>query len=381
MIVNKKLLKQILSIQCDGKDYTDVITFIKNYINELKDTSIQTQKDSYGNLYITKGTSDNYPCIVAHMDTVHTNVPDYEVFEKGNILFAFSGNGSQVGIGGDDKCGIYVALHALKFIKNLKLVFYMDEEVGKLGSKHSIKNIKSWYEDCSYILQCDRKGNSDFISQSAGIYLYSEEFLNAVKPLLTQYKFKETVGISTDVDALVSGDVGVSCVNISSGYYSPHSNREYVNVKDVNTSLSLVLSIINLLKTTRYEHIHTPKVYSYSENYRSWYSRSSSPLTKKGILFKRMDRTNIYHDYIGKETLIPVMGKYYFLADDNRFFNLKTQEFVTRDGIIGGLLHRMSLTENDIKYVFSKYLDSWLNTTNKKVYWDDTDRDYLVKDA
>lgn len=60
--------------------------------------------DDYGNLYITKGISNLYPCIVAHLDTVHKNVDNFIIKKVGEFIMAFDGDfGLQTGCGADDR--------------------------------------------------------------------------------------------------------------------------------------------------------------------------------------------------------------------------------------------------------------------------------------
>jgi di/tripeptidase len=99
--VDLKLLKEVLSIQSKSNLEERMVTYLTNYFNKH---NIVFSKDSYGNIYITKGESTTYPCIVAHMDTVHKLIPveDFKVFDLNNeILYAMDVSiGEQVGIGG-----------------------------------------------------------------------------------------------------------------------------------------------------------------------------------------------------------------------------------------------------------------------------------------
>jgi hypothetical protein len=41
-------------------------------------------------------------------------------------------NGSPTGIGGDDKCGVYICLKLLEKIDKIKCAFFVEEEIGML---------------------------------------------------------------------------------------------------------------------------------------------------------------------------------------------------------------------------------------------------------
>src|SRR5690554_1113638 len=280
-VFDLNLLKTVLSVQSthDTKEKNEDSNMIKLVHSVLTSISTQTKapietaSDSYGNIYITKGKTDNYPCVVAHLDTVHAIVPNYRVYQQNDILFAFSdATKTQVGIGGDDKVGIFVALQALLDIPNIKVVLFRNKEIGRIGSRFSINNCSDFYKDCNFILQCDRKGNYDFLTKSAGVKMTSAEFENAVAPLLKKYDFiSSEAGIATDVDVLVENGVGVCAANISSGYYSPHTDKETVSVYNIGRAYSLVYDICDTFKNKKFLYKYVKPVHKHS----SYSSRSS----------------------------------------------------------------------------------------------------------
>jgi len=174
----------------------------------------------------------------------------------------------------DDKVGIFVALQALLDIPNIKVVLFRNEEIGRIGSRFSINNCSDFYKDCNFILQCDRKGNYDFLTKSAGVKMTSTEFENAVAPLLKKYDFiSSEAGIATDVDVLVENGVGVCAANISSGYYSPHTDKETVSVYNIGRAYSLVYDICDTFKNKKFLYKYVKPVHKhFSYSSRSSYS-------------------------------------------------------------------------------------------------------------
>ena len=64
-----------------------------------------------GSIYATKGDGKNgHPCVISHTDTVHDIVSNLTVYETrdGNLFAMNNDNMEQIGIGGDDKVGIYI---------------------------------------------------------------------------------------------------------------------------------------------------------------------------------------------------------------------------------------------------------------------------------
>lgn len=216
--------------------------------------------DKAGNLYAIKGVATTYPCAVAHMDTVHK-------IEKGGIL-PVEVNGKiiginpldmeQTGIGGDDKCGIWAALHCLRVSPAAKVAFFVDEEGGCLGSGNCDM---TFFKDCRFILQADRRGNSDFVTEIAGEALSSGEFLLAVAPILKRYGYKRSMGLMTDVMELRDNQVGISAANMSAGYYNPHMKCEHIDLLDLENVCALMDTIFREVIEV-YPFICPPKVHS-----------------------------------------------------------------------------------------------------------------------
>ena len=71
--------------------------------------------------------------LVAHLDTVHEKLPE-------SILYDLQTNtvSSPNGIGGDDRCGIYMILEIIKKHK-CSVLFCEDEEKGGIGAKKFVE--------------------------------------------------------------------------------------------------------------------------------------------------------------------------------------------------------------------------------------------------
>jgi hypothetical protein len=218
--------------------------------------------------------------MVAHMDTVHDIIDDFRVVAIDDRLTGFDAlTMTQSGIGGDDKVGIYIALECLRTFDEIKIAFFRDEEVGCLGSYEADL---TFFEDCRFVLQCDRRGNSDFVINASGVGLSSEAFQDDVLPIISGYGYSFAHGAMTDVMALKESKVKCSVANISCGYYNPHCPDEYVDVVDVENCLSMCKDIIEWCNG---EYPHVNKEYavpytSYKYNYnrhQSWYAPTTTP--------------------------------------------------------------------------------------------------------
>lgn len=235
--------------------------FIRNWIlDNVPDAN--TMYDSLGNMYITKGVSDTYPVVVAHLDQVQNDHSrDFQALVVGDIILGYSQKSrSQQGLGADDKNGIWVALKCLLKYDVIKVAFFVSEEIGCVGS--GAANM-SFFADARYVLQCDRRGAHDLITTAGWTELCSQEFVQAIQP--SKFGYKPADGMLTDVLTLKENGLAVSCVNISCGYYEPHTDYEITNVTDLQNCLSFVENIIeNCLDV--YPHENT---YTYYDRYAS----------------------------------------------------------------------------------------------------------------
>lgn len=244
----KDRLLKILAIP-STKDNSYLMTHF--LLNELN--GIPTIIDDVGNLLVTKGQSETFPCVVCHIDTVH-DWGKVEIEEKDGVL------SSPIGIGGDDKCGIFICLELLKTFKNIKIAFFQQEESGCEGSNHADLN---FFKDCRYIIGVDRKNNGDFITSYMGNKTASKGFKRACEPIMKDFGYKYSSGIQTDSFTLAERKVNLSCCNISCGFYEPHTKGEKIVIADVFKALFFVKALIHTLGKEKYEFSYERKTYIY----------------------------------------------------------------------------------------------------------------------
>lgn len=211
-------------------------------------------RDSMGNIYAVKGVPKKgsyYPCYCAHLDTVHDIQPEgLEVVQlRDGWLAAMSGQ-TQVGIGGDDKCGLWAALRCIQELPACKVAFFIDEEVGCVGSAAADL---AFFADCAFVGQADRRGGGDFVSRIGGESLSSPEFLAAAAPLLERHGFTPCVGAMTDVEALRNSGLALSVWNMSAGYFDPHTSQETLHLPTLERVVSFMLDAGRSLSRTRWE--------------------------------------------------------------------------------------------------------------------------------
>lgn len=248
--------KRLLKVQSSSNNEKRMIVFIANILKEL---NVPYIIDEIGNLLVTKGELKDgfYPCIVSHLDTVYSIIDSFDITEyinhkNSHTILKAKSDMKYVGIGGDDKCGIYACLLALKNINNIKAVFFTKEELGLQGSTGVDHD---FFEDVGYVLQLDRWGRGDFIDQYFNEFTTSTEFQEVAQPIKEKYGYISTEGLITDCMELWSNEVGVSCINISCGYYNHHTNSEYIDLHQFYNSLRFVLELIKKLGENLYESV------------------------------------------------------------------------------------------------------------------------------
>jgi hypothetical protein len=102
--------------------------------------------------------------------------------------------------------------------------------------------VMDFFNDCRFVIQPDRRGYQDIINKIGWTSLCSPEFLQAAG--YKRFGYRETHGMMTDVQELKERGLQVSCINLSCGYYEPHTDHEFTIKKDLMSCLSLVEHII-----------------------------------------------------------------------------------------------------------------------------------------
>lgn len=259
--MNFRLLKKLYSIHSQSGQEGGIISYIYKWIHANVPTAFVDVDWNTGNMYITKGTAESYPCIVAHLDQVQKFHPkDFVAVETRDIIFGYSpGSRRQCGLGADDKNGIWIALRCLQKYDNIKLAFFVGEEVGCVGSSQAKMD---FFADCRFVIEPDRRGNSDFITEISCLDLCSDEFIIAASP--ESHGYTSEHGMMTDVEELKQQGLEVSCCNMSCGYYEPHTDHEFTVKHDIMKCLRFVEHIIEDCTLT---YPHTPQHATFHQGY------------------------------------------------------------------------------------------------------------------
>lgn len=194
--------------------------------------------------------------LTAHMDTVHkTSVKDFYEYIDTNGNHVLS---SPQGIGGDDRCGIYMILDIIKEHK-CSVLFCEDEENGGIGSRKFCRTeyIKD-LEDLKYLIELDRANEKDAV-------FYDCENPDFTKFIEDNTGFKETYGSFSDISNLAP-ECMVAAVNLSCGYYHAHTLGEEVVVEEMLHTIEVVKKLLTV-ECEQFEYIEAEYNYGYNYGY------------------------------------------------------------------------------------------------------------------
>lgn len=256
--MNTDLLKQLYGVYSPSRNTKKMRKFLKRQII-LRGG--RAEQDQAGNLLVTKGVAEEYPCLAAHYDQVstHTHPKDFRCIETGGIIMGWSDKLlQQCGLGADDKNGIFICLNALEKYDVIKVAFFVDEEIGCQGS--SAVDLK-FFDDVRFVIEPDRMHGTDFITSMSGMQVCSEDFIKDCG--YTEFGYKKEMGSVTDVLTMLENGLKVSCLNLSCGYYHPHTDQEVTVVSELENCQNMVFHMVETMQK-KYPY----KYMSYSH---SWY--------------------------------------------------------------------------------------------------------------
>lgn len=194
----------------------------------LKKKLTNSLNKMYGNVINEDGylyAEGNIPVMLeAHLDTVHPHrVENVSIkYDKSNTIIS-----SSEGIGGDDRCGIYMILTLIERGFRPYILFTEDEEIGCIGARKFTKaNIKP---DIKYIIEFDRHGKDDCVFYDC----YNDNFVDYVE----KFGFKFNNGSCSDI-SYTAPYIGCAAVNLSCGYYFEHHIEEYVVFEEMNATIN-----------------------------------------------------------------------------------------------------------------------------------------------
>ena len=240
-----QILKQLYLINSYSGHEDEIKRFV---MSQLEDLELSVEEDGFGNIFVTKGQSESYPCVAAHLDEVH--LPQKRnLHEEDGVIYAVDDNGCRVGIGADDKNGVWIVLRLLREVEVMKAVLFVREEKATYeGYRHGSDDCSlSFFDDVKYVMQCDRRGSGDLVTYCSKkeIRLCDDDFIPA--SIMQKFGYVPVEGGVTDVVHLRQRGLSVPCCNISCGYYNAHSDEEYTVIGELLNCYDFVKKIVETM--------------------------------------------------------------------------------------------------------------------------------------
>ena len=277
--------------------------------DELKVYLLSKLKRHYSKIKLTKdflyAEGDIPICLVAHLDTVHKELPKIIIEEENKIS-------SPQGIGGDDRCGVYAILQIIRKHK-CSVLFCCDEEIGGMGAESFAKSKLG--QDMNFYIELDRKGKTDAVFYECD----NEEFNEWV----TNFgPWDENYGSYTDI-CDIAPEKGCSAVNFSVGYYNQHTLNEYVVPSEVDYCIDSVCKFIEASKDVgRFKWVQAQYSYKgYYGNYdRNYYDKYEGYEDESIYLIQYSDEIgNISWDEFAGRSEYEAVGRFMMEHDTIKF--------------------------------------------------------------
>jgi Acetylornithine deacetylase/Succinyl-diaminopimelate desuccinylase and related deacylases len=207
---------------------------------ELEKHLIERFENKYTDSYHENGSyhffyNESPLLLVAHLDTVHKQLPGIFISTDGYTYSA------ENGIGADDRNGVVAILELYEMCldNNMQppsILFTCKEEIGGVGVKKFAKNddLLDKISNKNLFIQFDRRGENDFVT-----YGYRN---NTLFEIIESYNFVQSFGSYTDISTLMQ-ETRIMGVNFSAGYHNAHRIDEYTNFLELQENIIKVFDM------------------------------------------------------------------------------------------------------------------------------------------
>lgn len=198
-----------------------------------------------GGLVFKPKDVEMYPLMCTHLDTINTHrktpLKRSDLYINKDYI-GLPTSTKKACLGGDDRCGVYIALELLASRVPYAFGFFLDEEIGGVGSK---KYIPIMDDNITALVGLDRKGSND-----VALYGYDN---NELTEIFEKQGYKKAFGTFTDASNIAEG-CDLACVNLSIGYYNEHTPTEQIHFSETENTLNILrkVEVINALASKQY---------------------------------------------------------------------------------------------------------------------------------
>lgn len=344
--INSVKIKNIKESKNGYYSYTkDFIKICKMSSEELYNFMLQELKKHYKRVYKSSKKTWLYApsekeniILTAHIDTVHTQriktVKEYKY--KNNTYIT-----SDAGIGGDDRCGVYMILQLLENGYKPGIILCDKEESGGIGSSDFIKTInakknkkiKDRLKKTQFMIELDRMNSSDAVYYSCD----NRDFIDYIED---EIGYKEAFGSFSDIENMMK-PLGVAGVNLSCGYYNQHTTEEYVIFEEMMKTIEAVEKLLHSDKSFEYieykysdawfDYYYDDKYSRYSDYYSNYYSDYYSDkennFIELEIMYKSEKHNKYYSELITGISESEAIGKFLIDHPELRYCDIEIIDY------------------------------------------------------
>lgn len=303
---------------------------------ELKEYCYNRIAKRYGDIISKDGyilAHGNAPVMLtAHLDTVHKKPVKSVTYSRGRLA-------SPQGIGGDDRCGVYIILTLIDTLPDKHLPHLLlceDEEIGGIGSNKFVSDDIAPDLALKHIIELDRKGSTEAVYYDCDNAAY-KDYIESITG------YTEGWGSFSDICNL-SPYYDIASVNLSVGYYNAHTLNEYVIITEMLHTRGVVEKLVR--------DSHSCKKYAY-EPVQRWHS-----VPTYGYSYSYAD----FGDYGALSTSYNHSGEYEILATRKGGTVYEVVEAVSYDEAIGKFLQYYSDIAYDNVTYCEPFYDSYTST-------------------
>jgi hypothetical protein len=248
----KKNLKRLL-LKLLMSNEQQIVELIQKYAKLNKDIwNVEVHKRF---VVVTPKQLGHYPLVCSHYDTVRNSpLSGYNI--KEDIVTSIEG-----ALGGDDRCGVAIALSLMQAGILANYAFFDEEECGAGGSNDFLIETPWIAKESSCYLGLDRRGHKD-----AAVYNYRSEKLLDIVGI---YGYKEVSGSMTDV-SVIEEAFPKATVNLSVGFNREHSSNESIRIDVVINTLQAMEKIVDTCTDVYFDDLEafsSYKDYGYYPDY------------------------------------------------------------------------------------------------------------------
>lgn len=136
-------------------------------------------------------------------------------------------------------------MEMIKSCDVIKAVFFVEEEIGMLGSKNCDK---SFFDDVCFIISFDSPEKNRAAHTSNGVKLFTDEVFNSyIKPIAEKHGVSNFKSEPYTDCATLTKELQIQSSNFGNGGYEAHSLTEYLKMSECMDAAAMGIELLNAI--------------------------------------------------------------------------------------------------------------------------------------